>query len=56
MFEVKKDILFKILESFSENYFLISENRTWSFGEFFEESFQFSKFLDIKPSPPESVV
>ena len=49
MFEVKKDIFSKILESFSENYLLFSENRNWTFGEFFGESFQLSKYLDVEP-------
>jgi len=49
MFDVKKDLLFQILDRFSENQFLISETRVWTFRKFFGEAFLFSNFLNIKP-------
>ena len=49
MFEVKKDLLFQILDRFSENQFLISETRIWTFRNFFGEAFLFSNFLKIRP-------
>ena len=48
MFDVKKDLLSKILKRFSDNHLLVSENRIWTFREFIEESYQFSKFLNFK--------
>ena len=49
MFEVKKDLLFQILDRFSENQFLISGTRIWTFRKFLGEVFLFSNFLNIKP-------
>ena len=49
MFEVKKDLLFQILDRFSENQFLISGTRIWTFRKFLGEAVLFSNFLKIKP-------
>ena len=49
MFEVKPDILKKILERFADEQFLSTESQDWTFSEFFEETILLSNSLDISP-------
>ena len=49
MFEVKSDILKKVMEHFADEQFLISESVNWTFSDFFEEAVLFSNSLNISP-------
>ena len=46
MFEVKSDILKKVLEHFADEQYLISEKVNWTFSEFLKTQFViFQSFL-----------